>query len=198
MNAVAPRPPSNRFQQQAARCFQPYQHRPQQPNFRHQARNKHPANRPPYHTNPYNQNNCLPTPGRGNPRRFGSPPGTSIPQHYNTFPHTRSCGPTQAVPQSNFNHKTRSLHAFRGQRSNSCQNNMYCQEEDQHSAVDKYQDRFFGDTYGQQEKMYSHEPFYIPIAPPAHNPQDNIYSHKNYDDHDAFHAQESNHIDSYA
>ena len=75
---------------------------------------------------------------------------------------------------------------------------MYFQEEDWHNAVDTNQDGFFGDAYGRHEFFYSHEPFDIPIAPPARDPQDNIYSHKKSVNHHAFHAQEFDHIDSYA
>ena len=75
---------------------------------------------------------------------------------------------------------------------------MYFQEEDQHNAVNKNQDGFFGDTYDQQDFFYSHEPFDIPFALPKCTPQDNIYSHKSPENYDAFHTQESDHINSYA
>ena len=55
---------------------------PHQPPFRPQACNNRPAGRSPYCTDPYNHYNCYTTPGRGNPRRFGSPPGNSTPQCY--------------------------------------------------------------------------------------------------------------------
>ena len=75
---------------------------------------------------------------------------------------------------------------------------MYFEEVDQLNAADTNQDGFFGDTYGQQDNFYSHQPSDIPIASPVYVPQDNFYSHKNSDTFDAFHAQESSHLDSYA
>ena len=109
----------------------------------------------------------------------------------------KKSGPAQAVPRSNFDRETRNLHAFHGQRSSSCQTDTYFQEEDRHNAVNTNQDGFFGDTYDQQENLYSHEPFNIPIAPPVRTPQDNFYSHKNPENYDAFQTQESDPIDAY-
>ena len=102
--------------------------------------------------------------------------------------------PAQAIPSSSFNRETGNLQAFHGQRRESQQNDMYFHQEDQHNAVDTAKYGFFGDTYDPQE-------FFIPMNHlifPLHLPRKTTFFHKNYENYDAFHAQESGHINLYA